>query len=688
MRRVPLDKRGKGGLAAAILILAAAILLEIFAFNFHGIAEETYTDTFALDGSDSRVRVGYQQFLAEVDEQTLEDLRYQEEMNRLYYELLGAGYEDQLEDRLVEKDGKTYMTVQQAVIHVSLGEERYIKGMKFAYPVDESRYADYGVEAKFYRDGELLNDYLMYDTVSSRLDEGYMNVGMTADEAEFITYGDFAFEGEGASVSFWNQFSFNGYRAAFLAGSGWLVLFLCMARELYLRKLHVVFGIVCLYLGLSMVILVGSNQSGWDEHIHFLKAYEASFGSTIETPESAMGMRGKYTPGFATAEERSAVTEYLREHDDMETADISYQSRFIGYSTRAYLPQSLFLALARMLHMPFDMQYMMGKAGNLVFYMLVLMLAMGLAKSGRKFIAVLGLMPTPLFLASEYTYDAFITALLFLGFILWLNEIFSDGYLRWQNALLMMACFAAGSWSKQIYIFMIFLLCFLPARKFRDRKSRVFLILGCAAVAGWLLYSIFSAPGAAPTIGVGVDYNLSTAGDRRVQGVSMVGQILYILQNPLTYAKMLLSSMARTLWAYTFGGRAWLDLAYNGLYPTAFGIGTAALLLFACLVRTDGEDRLVLPARYKVLLGVMFAGIAAVIWTSLYGTYSVVGAATIEGVQARYYIPLMLPLLYIFVNNRIKFRWDPVWYYRILFLGVSALNIYGIYEYILRATCF
>ena len=95
-----------------------------------------------------------------------------------------------------------------------------------------------------------------------------------------------------------------------------------------------------------------------------------------------------------------------------------------------------------------------------------------------------------------------------------------------------------------------------------------------------------------------------------------------------------------------------------------------------------------LPARYKVLLGVMFAGIAAVIWTSLYGTYSVVGAATIEGVQARYFIPLMLPLLYIFVNNRIKFRWDQVWYYRILFLGVSALNIYGIYEYILRATCF
>lgn len=38
-----------------------------------------------------------------------------------------------------------------------------------------------------------------------------------------------------------------------------------------------------------------------------------------------------------------------------------------------------------------------------------------------------------------------------------------------------------------------------------------------------ILTSIFSAPGAAKTlaIGTGIDYDFSTAGDRRVQGVSM-----------------------------------------------------------------------------------------------------------------------------------------------------------------------
>lgn len=51
---------------------------------------------------------------------------------------------------------------------------------------------------------------------------------------------------------------------------------------------------------------------------------------------------------------------------------------------------------------------------------------------------------------------------------------------------------------------------------------------------------------------------------------------------------------------------------------------------------------------YKLLLAVMIFGVVCVIWTSLYGTFSVVGAAAIDGVQARYYIPLMLPFLYLF----------------------------------------
>ena len=84
----------------------------------------------------------------------------------------------------------------------------------------------------------------------------------------------------------------------------------------------------------------------------------------------------------------------------------------------------------------------------------------------------------------------------------------------------------------------------------------------------------------------------------------------------------------------------------------------------------------------------MIFGVVCVIWTSLYGTFSVVGAAAIDGVQARYYIPLMLPFLYLFGNRKLVWKGSRVWYYRVLFLGAALLNGYGIYQYILKATLF
>ena len=268
------------------------------------------------------------------------------------------------------------------------------------------------------------------------------------------------------------------------------------------------------------------------------------------------------------------------------------------------------------------------------------------------------------------------------------KELLSEEKMTWYSGFLMMACFVAGSWSKQIYIFMILLLCFLPARKFRDKKSMLLFKGMTVAVMLLILYSIFSAPGAAKNlaISVGVDYDFSTAGDRRVQGVSMMGQIQYILANPLSYAVLLLKSIAKTALKYTFGRYPWLDLAYCGILPGAFSAVTAAILLLAGLVRTGEESALTVKPLYKGLLAFMIFGVVCVIWTSLYGTYSVVGASAIDGVQARYYIPLMLPFLYLFGNNRLRFRWSSEWYYRILFVGISLLNIYGIYENILKTT--
>ena len=212
---------------------------------------------------------------------------------------------------------------------------------------------------------------------------------------------------------------------------------------------------------------------------------------------------------------------------------------------------------------------MAGKFGNLVFYILVLMLAIRISRSGKKFIALLGMMPTPLFLASEYTYDALSQPSYFWAFVLWVNEIQSEEKLTWYRALVMMGCFVAGGWSKQIYIFMMLLLVFLPRRKFNSQVSEWVFKGHDGGLCATHPDVHFQCTGAAKTlaIGTGIDYDFSTAGDRRVQGVSMMGQIQYILANPLTYTVLLLKSIARTAVAYTLCRFPWLDLAYCGIFP-------------------------------------------------------------------------------------------------------------------------
>lgn len=170
-----------------------------------------------------------------------------------------------------------------------------------------------------------------------------------------------------------------------------MLLFLLCQKKLFIKRLEVAFAIVCLWFGGCMVILVGSNQSGWDEHIHFLKAYEASFGSTIETPEAAMGHARKIQSGVCQPDRAPGGNE------------ISAGQRRSGQgghflSVQVYRVQhpglpapAIGLKVARALHLPFDWQYMAGKFGNLVFYILVLMLAIRISRSGKKFIALLGM---------------------------------------------------------------------------------------------------------------------------------------------------------------------------------------------------------------------------------------------------------------------------------------------------------
>ena len=339
--------------------------------------------------------------------------------------------------------------------------------------------------------------------------------------------------------------------------------------------------------------------------------------------------------------------------------------------------------LGRMLHLRFADTVALAKFGNLLFYILVVFFAIRLAKRYQGLVALVALLPNSVFLASALTYDAVVNSFLLLGMVLVTNELISpEEKLTWQNTLLILLSFAIGCQSKPIYVVMVLMLLFLGRKKFYNRPQEIVYKLALLIMAGLMLYNIFR-----PTPAAGSDYylvgNFDFAGDKRNIGTSVTGQLQYILQNPFTYALLLLKSMVQLLGTYLSGGADFFQYGYLGTGSTIFTWIVIVLGLWLALWSAKGVKRWKMPAVSIVLTLIMLLGTSAIVWSSMYVSYTTVGANEIRGVQGRYFIPLFLPFASCFFNNRLESRLGELARRRILYGVMMAVNLFMIYTLVI-----
>ena len=371
-------------------------------------------------------------------------------------------------------------------------------------------------------------------------------------------------------------------------------------------------------------------------------------------------------------------------NNDFSWADISTQSRFVTYSDRSYLPISMFIKTGRALGMPFAWNMMFGKLGNLLFYTLLCYLAIKYAKSGKGIIALLALLPNALFAASGFTYDGVVNGGLLLAVVLTTNLMLEeDKKITWIQVLLVLGAYITGSTAKPIYIVMALMLVFFSQKRFENRIQTWGFRVAVVVIIGLLMYTVFF-----PPVSTSANYelvgNLAYAGDKRNQGTSVLGQIQYIIQNPIAYTGLLLSSMFGNLIQYTFGNLSFFNYGYLGNLSGIYTIIGEILLALSCVFAPEEEKNRVIGKKYKALNIIMILGLSAIIWTSMYVSYTPVGNNVIEGVQARYFMPLFLPFCYCLFNHRWKSRLDIGTYRKNLIGFAVVLNLIAIYTLALQ----
>lgn len=577
-----------------------------------------------------------------------------------------------------EKDGKTIQTKGLETDYIfSFPESKYVKKLHIIYdsPVDFSMTLN--VNQKDGYGNDAVESY--YDQALAVYQDYYNNINTDISSCTIRVVNNFG--GTIHAIEFSNELMMNPYRMLFIAAVLCCLLFLILGSSIFRKKLEVYFAFFCLLAGSLYILFGGTLRIGWDEQDHFNNTYKNSFLTTAAYTEAATVMKEAKQPYYNTIEERTYIGEEFNElHKSPNTVMVA-KERYIPYNQWSYLPQSLFLFIGRLIHLPFTALYLFGKFGNLLFYTLIVFLAIRYAKTGKIILAVIGLLPTCIFQATVYSYDAVTISFTMLGFVLWMNEIIDKKKkLKWYNVFAIAGCFIFASLPKAIYIVLLALMYFFPKEKFVSRKQRIAFTVGISALLLTIMYTFLFPLASNTYLG-----NMNWGGDSRNEEATTgsVQQLQVILSYPWTYTKLLLSNIFQSFCDYVFGIGANANFAFLGAYSAQFTYLFTPVLLGAGLIRNQDDTTAPLPKKYKFLIGILLFGVICLIWTALYMSFTQVGALSFSGVQPRYYLPIMALMLYLLQNKTLVSKAKPENYNRLFMTAMSFSVLYGIYTLLL-----
>ena len=524
-------------------------------------------------------------------------------------------------------------------------------------------------------------------------DHGKNGIRMLAEVALAAVLGTAVFVGlntVGVALPHWS------WRYALMAavaavGGGFALIHWETIRE----SLEWGFLILALAFGIVYVFAVpASTHVSWDDAIHYDGAVAMSYV-----------VDAQYTPADVDASMSSSVVEkeikeierspsanpfkiddatIARIRDRFDQLDTTGQVKTVkdtktiaGRDTLASsligrIPNAFGLWLGRIFFDDFSGIFYTGKVVSLVVYALTFFLGIRHLKSGKAIVGLIGLIPSALFLATNYSYDAFPLALIAFAFCRYIGDLQVEGRTIDVRALaLILIPFALGAATKMVYMPLALAFFFAPRGKFVVHRLRQVFIAASVAVV-LVAVTIITIQLAGSVTGLGRSFSDARGGG----GVNAPQQIALILADPLRFAGVLLGYLVRffnpaiyaqpissdeanrfTYWYYVRPSNATV-----GDYFTIYSGLTLAWIAVAILVALIDRDKIKDSYYGGVLLKVM-TGLGCLVsffaaCSAMYVSFTAVGSMTIAGMQNRYAYPIYAPALLIILNTRFGRKLD------------------------------
>jgi uncharacterized membrane protein len=392
--------------------------------------------------------------------------------------------------------------------------------------------------------------------------------------------------------------------------------------------------------------LLGRPFAAHDEATHFFRAVQVARGDLVA--ERRGGRLGGVLPGAVARDVRaldvvkpppdhgswSDIGPRLRARPDGPPVFLDFRNTAV-YPPLAYAPQAAAVALAGAVGASTLVAMYLGRLANLAAYLALVALAARRFPGSGWAVAVVVLAPMSLFQGASLSGDGPTTALAVLVGASALRLAGEPGPLRRRDAAEAVAVAVALALCKPPYALVS--LAYLAPVLRRGRPARVLLVAPVAAVAVMAAWSRYAA---------GVFVPLRPVIDP-ARDVRPAAQVRHVAGDPLGFASTLVRAAGRHGgdWARQVVGQLG-RLAPDIPAPVVWawwGLAVLAALAAAGAARSGRGRARAAPTTGAVALGVAVLVSLAVVG-AVYVYTSAVGAHDIDGVQGRYFTPV-LPLV-------------------------------------------
>lgn len=413
---------------------------------------------------------------------------------------------------------------------------------------------------------------------------------------------------------------------------------------------------LCYFLA---VLILNPPLENPDEPSHLYSSYnlsqnwlDANEETDIVVPDDIECLNYANIQNTDRVVEFKKVDACLKEADNKKTDLMFGVSNRVTNSFLGHLPQAISIRLVDIFSNSSLFIFYFARLGNFLVAFVILYWAIKIAPVGKKILLFIGLTPMFVQQITSLSYDALLNslALLFIAYII--RCFYKTDKIKARDIIIPVIFLLVMLTVKTVYVPLGILLFFIPKDRFQAGKQKLvylFSIIGLVLIGKYLIQDVFFV-------------NLLPSDG------NMERQIAYILNNPLKLFPIAIKTLKVNGWFYLksmVGYFCWFRFSLSDVTVIAWIVCFVLLILSTKNVLNFSvkEEKFKKISYQKVLYTIAILISIAGVFASMYFAWSEYALDYVDGVQGRYFIPILgfVAMLFMPKKERIRFSKDTLY---------------------------